>query len=400
MKNTIFIILISLLTPFISMAAGSIGTSGAAFLELTYGSRAKGLGDAFTAGIQDINAFYFNPASLGTLKYPVISIEHQELIVDTRYDVITGAFKIGKGFMAISSSVFWIPPMEKIDINGLSTGYANFVNGTVTVAYGYDFGFIKVGASAKYVYQVIDTAFLQAASFDLGILTGMHLYTPFKAPIKNFWIGFSVLNIGTPVMGTQYTYDLPRQIRLGLFYKLTNWFGIYVDMTESLIQPEDIFDFTYGFDESFNVNLGVEFTYLELLSLRAGYRFNDGGTFTVGLGFNYTVGNVTFIVDAAYGDSGIFGPSYSFNLTFKLIPSVITSEAKDRARRHYNLGIKYYITNDLDAALAEFRKCKFYNPYYKNIDDKIRDLEQLKKLKKENKKLDEELKKKQQNKKN
>ena len=46
-------------------------------------------------------------------------------------------------------------------------------------------------------------------------------------------------------------------------------------------------------------------------------------------------------------------------------------------------GIKYFISNDLDSAIEEFRLCKDYNPYHKDIDKKIKDLEEIKKLKKE-----------------
>ena len=376
-----------------SYASGTAGASGAIFLELGVGSRPLAMAEAFTAEINDINTLYYNPAGLGSLKYPTLSIHHQELILDSRIENITGAFKIGNGFMAISNTVFWVVPFEKIDINGNVVGNVTFVNGAFTIGYGYDFGFMYLGASVKYIYQQIDTLFLSSVGFDIGILKGMYLFSPFETVSKNFHLGLSVLNLGSPALND----PLPTSLRIGLSYKLTKWFGLNIDVSENLIDPTDIYDFIYGFDESFRLYLGAEFNVLDILYLRGGYSFNNGRTFSLGLGFNYVVSNVSFNVDASYADSGVFGPTYSFNLSFKLIPKVITVEDIQTAEEHYKGGIKAFVADDIDAALKEFKKAKDYNPYHKNIDNKIKDIEELKDLKKKNDKLEEEARKNPQN---
>jgi hypothetical protein len=43
-----------------------------------------------------------------------------------------------------------------------------------------------IGASAKYIYQKIDTLFLSSGAIDVGVLKGMYMYSPFDAPIRNF----------------------------------------------------------------------------------------------------------------------------------------------------------------------------------------------------------------------
>jgi hypothetical protein len=53
-------------------AEGSTGTSGADFLELGVGSRPLSMAEAFTAEVGDINSLYYNPAGLGSLRYPVL----------------------------------------------------------------------------------------------------------------------------------------------------------------------------------------------------------------------------------------------------------------------------------------------------------------------------------------
>ncbi len=366
-------------------AAGTVGTSGAGFLEYAIGSRALGMGEAFTAEVEDINSIYFNPAGLGSLKYPQLSVFHHELIEDSRLENLTLCYPIKRGFLGVANSIFWVPAFDKVDINGLNVGDIQFYNGCLTVGYGYDFDYLYVGATAKYIYQRIDTKMVHAFGVDIGILKGLRMWTPFDAPLRNFHIGLSVLNLGTKVMSS----PLPRHIRLGLSYKPLNWLGLNIDLIENCIKADDLLDFTHGFNESFRMNIGLELSYIDLLFIRGGWRFNDTGTYTVGLGFNYVIKNVSFTIDASFADGGDFTPTYSFNISFKLIPKVVTLEDRMTAEDHYKRGIKSYVGDDIEGALKEFQTTRDFNPYHKSIDKKIEDLEEIIELKKLNRIEDE-----------
>lgn len=368
----------------VASAAGSAGTSGADFLEIGVGSRPLGMGEAFTAGTDDINSIYYNPAGLGTIRYPVLSIMHQELILDSRFENISAAFPLFNGFMGVSNSVFWVPPFDKIDVDGNKTGTVNFYNACFTLAYGQSLGFMEVGGSVKYIHQKIDTLTLHSAAVDLGVMKRLYMYSPFDAPIRNFVLGMSLQNIGTKAKDD----ELPRLMRMGASYYPTRWLGLNLDLMQYFIDTSDLYDFTYGFEESLRANLGMELSYFNIIALRAGYRFNDSGTYSLGMGFNYAVKDVGFSIDASYSDTGIFGPVYSFSISFKLIPKIITVEDQLKAEAHYQKAIKYYIANDIDSALDEFRSCRDYNPYHKNVKKKIKDLEYLKELKRQNEELD------------
>jgi len=368
----------------VASAAGSVGTSGADFLEIGVGSRPLGMGEAFTAGTDDINSIYYNPAGLGTIRYPVLSIMHQELILDSRFENISAAFPLFYGFMGVSNSVFWVPPFDKIDVDGNKTGTVNFYNACFTLAYGQSLGFMEVGGSVKYIHQKIDTLTLHSAAVDFGVMKRLYMYSPFDAPIRNFVLGMSLQNIGTKAKDD----ELPRLMRMGASYYPTRWLGLNLDLMQYFIDTSDLYDFTYGFEESLRANLGMELSYFNIIALRAGYRFNDSGTYSLGMGFNYAVKDVGFSIDASYSDTGIFGPVYSFSISFKLIPKVITVEDQLKAEAHYQKAIKYYIANDIDSALDEFRTCRDYNPYHKNVKKKIKDLEYLKELKRQNEELD------------
>ncbi len=373
----------------LAFGAGSAGTSGADFLEIGVGSRPLGMGEAFTAITGDINSIYYNPAGLGTVRYPVLSLMHQELILDSRFDNLSVAIPVYDGFLGLSNSLFWVPPFDRIDIEGNTSGTVKYYNASGTAAYGISLGFMEVGLGIKYVYQKIDTLSIHSAAADIGVLKRMYMYSPFDAPTRNFSVGLLLQNFGTRALDS----PLPRTIRLGAAYSPTKWLTLSADMIESAITASDLYDFTYGFEESFRINTGAEFTYLDLISLRAGYRFNDAGTYSFGMGFNYQVQQVNFNVDASYSDTGIFGPVYSFTVSFKLMLKVITVEDTMEAEKHYQEGIKNYVKKDIDGAINEFEEARRYNRYHKNVGQKIRDLKRLKDLMKESEKLEKELEK-------
>lgn len=368
------------------MAAGTTGVSGADFLELGVGSRSIALGEAYTTGTKDINAIYYNPAAGASLKYPVLSIFHQELLLDSRFENVTGSYPLKDGTLIFGNSLFWVPAFDYIDVDGNKAGEVQFYNGAFTTGYAYDLRFMYVGATTKYVYQRVHDVMYHSIALDLGVMKSFYMYSPFETPIRNFHIGLSVLNLGTQVNDD----PLPRTVHLGASYSLTKWLAFYSDFSENIIESSDLYDFTYGFDQSFRMKWGVELSYQEIVALRAGYKFNDGATYSFGFGFNYAVKNVAFMVDTSYADSGVFGPVYSFNISFKLIPKVITREDVIQAESHYRQGIKSYVADDIDSALEQFKLSRDYNPYHKNIDRKIRDIEELKELKRENQKLYEE----------
>jgi hypothetical protein len=323
------------------------------------------------------------------LRYPVLQIFHNELILDSRFENISVAFPLYSGWMGISNSLFWVPDFDRINIEGKTTGRVRFYNGNFTTGYGYDFGGFYLGGSVKYIYQRIDTLFINSFAVDVGILKGMYLYSPYASPANNFHLGIAILNVGTKAKDD----PLPKMIRIGASYKPTKWLGITVDVTENFIRTSDFYDFLYLFEESFRVNVGVEFNYLELLYGRGGWRFNDAGTYSLGFGFNYAVANTAFSIDTSFSDNGDFGPIYSLGITVKLIPKVVTVEDKIKAEASYRRGLKLFIADDLDSALEAFRTTRDYDPYFKNIDQKIKDLEEIKKLKAQNRELDAELKK-------
>ncbi len=133
-SHKIFFALLGLiLLPALAFAAGTAGTSGAAFLDLGVGSRALGMGEAFTAETNDLSTIYYNPAGLGSMQYPMVSVMHSELAMDSRFENVSFCLPLKEDI--------WEYPipcsgcrLEKIDENGNSAGDVTFMNGAFTAA--------------------------------------------------------------------------------------------------------------------------------------------------------------------------------------------------------------------------------------------------------------------------
>ena len=202
MKILVYIALI-LFPALLIRAEGSRGTAGAQFLEFNVGSRSLGLGEAYTANTEDITGFYYNPASLATLKYPEASFFHQEHITDSRIENISAAIKIKNGYGAFGNTLFWVPSFDKIDIDGNTVGEVDFYNSATYFSYGTEFYNIMLGANVKFIYEKIDTNTYMGAGADLGLMKSFHMYTPFNAPNRNVYLGLSIQNLGTKISDHQ-----------------------------------------------------------------------------------------------------------------------------------------------------------------------------------------------------
>jgi len=83
MKKTVIIFFLSSLVAL----AQSAGSSGLAFLKFGFGARNIAMGDAGSAGSNDLAAMYYNPSRLVSVKGNEVMFMHNEWIQDVRSEV-------------------------------------------------------------------------------------------------------------------------------------------------------------------------------------------------------------------------------------------------------------------------------------------------------------------------
>ena len=78
-------------------------------------------------------------------------------------------------------------------------------------------------------------------------------------------------------------------------------------------------DATHPRDYPEQINVGAEYTLINLVAIRMGYMFNnDENGFTAGFGIQQTIGGISAGIDYAYAPFGIFGNVNRFSIQLSL----------------------------------------------------------------------------------
>lgn len=325
--SILFVLLFSILCSLFSAAYAakihpSAGTTSAAFLKISAGARAVSMAGAFAGVCGDPYAVYWNPAGLACLKKSAnIGFSHNEhfqgmkreflvYTVDGEYfDFIKGK-ALSRGVWGFGLNYFYTPEdmerrsglNESDPLNPISPVEGEFgaYDAALSASYGFEYGNgWKLGATLKFIRQVIDNESGRSAALDLGALKPVKLFG------EDFMSGFAVQNIGPGIKFISERYDLPLVFRAGLSRRIER----------SLI--------AFGVEKSIDnypfLKLGIEQRLSEKLFLRGGYKYrihgNElGAASGLAAGFGFGMGGFNF--DYAFAPYGDLGNSHRFSLSF------------------------------------------------------------------------------------
>ena len=312
------------------------GTSAAAFLSIGQSARAIGMGSAFVSMSGDPSAMYWNPAGIADIDGISLLFDHTNWIADVGYNYFAGAYGIeGLGAIGLSVIVSDIGDMNVTTINqpegtGQTFTATDFaVSLTYAVKLTEDFA---IGFNPKFIYQSIWN--MNASSFAIDI--GVQYRTPFDEMI----LAMSISNFGTkmkldgnttlvlfdsdpnssgnndkiPAYLETNNWALPLIFRVGVGYDPIKSENHKLTLALDALHPSDNYE---------SVNIGAEYTFMDLLSIRGGYQslFLDDAEQTFALGFGIkkqVIGNVTLYFDYAYQDFGRLSniQKFSFKMSF------------------------------------------------------------------------------------
>ncbi len=288
-----FIVLISLLIFMLSLNsyAEKVAQTGCKFLDVGAGARACGMGEAYTVLGQDANALFYNPSGIGKIdKNFDLAVGRTEWIADIEYISVAGVINGGVwgnfGFSVIAPDYGIIQGTRVID-NAQGFEYTDTLDiNAFCAGVGYAREFtdkFTVGAQIKYVAQQLGWNIIETDTVDNEISTlsydfGLLFYPGFKS----FAFGMSVRNFSPRVTYEQIGFEMP----------LTFSLGIGLDALDFLMEEHPNYSFKIGaemlhprdWQEQFH--LGGELGYLDMIFLRAGYKFRyaqEGLNLGVGL---------------------------------------------------------------------------------------------------------------------
>ena len=87
-QGSLLLLLAILLLPSLVFSQAKVGTTGVNFLELGVSARAMGMGEAFTAGVDDASSVYYNPAGLVYVYGREVMLTHIDMPAGINYEFV------------------------------------------------------------------------------------------------------------------------------------------------------------------------------------------------------------------------------------------------------------------------------------------------------------------------
>ncbi len=301
-----------LMLPSLVYSQAKVGTTGLNFLELGVSARAMGMAEAFTAGVTDASAVYYNPAGLPYVYGKEVMFTHISMPAGINYEfaamvfpmesfngvVGIGVYSLNTGDILYTDYFYLMGADNNNDKQYFSAGDFAF-----SVSYGrFLTDKFSIGITAKFIHEGLELETTSGWAADVG--------TCYNSGYRNFKIGMAITNFGP-----DFKYDIAnaRQFPLPMNFK----FGASIDLLNSdshlLILGADG---NHPADNLEKYNFGAEYWFQDKFSLRIGERFNyDSDGLTAGAGLRLPVGEeIELAVDYAYQDFGYLTQVHRFSI--------------------------------------------------------------------------------------
>ncbi len=301
------------------LGAQRAGTSTAQFLKIGVGARATAMGETFVAIANDASALFWNPAGITQFTEDQVIVSHTNWLVDIRHQFLGGVYHLSsQDAIGLSVTVLHMDDMPvTTEVQPFGTGeYFRFGDLAVGLSYSRmltnQFSF---GATIRYIEETMDVLKMRGVTIDVGTyyLTGLGT-SRFSAVVTNF--GNQIKPSGTLLLygGQQVSkfeeYSPPTVFKFGFAFEPINDESNMMTTSIQLNHPND---------NSENLSLGAEYTWLKTFSVRGGYKFNvDEQTFTFGAGVAVPVHTMNLSVDYGYAAFDRLGNVQRISLLVKL----------------------------------------------------------------------------------
>jgi hypothetical protein len=289
MKKTILILVSVILNSqflVINCLAKGIGTSAVATLTQPVSAKVAAMGEAYTAIPGDVAGMHYNPASIAFLKNTAVSMMYERgMAEDTNGSLLFGTHL--RSFSIAASALYYTTgKIELYDSEGTAINKIGQQDMIVTLGAAKQINRIGIGLNVKGISSQIFGEKTTAFAADLG---AQYRIT------KPLTLGIAAQNMGTAIKYIDESESLPQIVRVGAaqtFGSNGSRLTVAVDMPHYIKESD-----TFG-------QLGLDYTWHSLISLRAGYKQSitdssrkDEQKISAGVGFQ--LGN--YGVDYAMG---------------------------------------------------------------------------------------------------
>lgn len=289
-----------------TIAYASSGSEGASFLDIPVGAGPASLGSAYSALANDAYAPIYNPAGLGFLPSAEFTAQHLSYLQSMNYEF--GSFVIPVGHtpdgdkpakaLGISIQYLGSGAIAGTDPAGNPIGDFTANYAAYSLAYGQKLtDKLSLGLTGKAVNATIADVSATAYAVDLGSL--------YQATDK-LKLAATYTNLGSKLTFSRQGDSLPEAFHLGGAYQIQN-------------HLKTTLEGVYSASGLVSGRFGAEWTPIEAISLRAGYRTDTTNQLSAVAGMTLGLGLHVFGQEFAYAwlPYGDLGDTQYFSLLIK-----------------------------------------------------------------------------------
>ncbi len=337
MKRFIPLLLPALLVTqaFAASSITRVGTTAAPFLGIGVGSRAMGMGGAYTSVGEDVSCLYWNPGSAVVLEQSEVLFIQNDYLADTDLNYMAFVTHLGDdSSVGISMTYLDYGEMEVTTLEDQEGTGEFFQASDLALGLTYSLRFtdrFSIGFTGKYVENKIWHEKANAMAFDVG--------TRFRTNFNGMVLGMGIFNYSFQEMEMSGTdllvgHDLnpnqggdnpavPANLDV-LSWSLPVTFRIGVSMyafdnpLHSLLLSADA---SHPVDNSESISLGSEYGFRDRFFVRGGWhqlflKDQEGGA-TLGAGLHLPLASAgKLYIDASWQDFGRLESVVRYSLRF------------------------------------------------------------------------------------
>jgi len=292
------------------------GLTGAAFLKVGVGARQVALGTAVTALTGDVNQMFYNPAGIVmkdeklqaafTYNKWIADIGHSTAAVSYNFEDIgtigVGFITFGLSGIAADRDIPVDPSLAPYQIETVNSATYDYTDMAYQVSFArYVMDNLSLGVTLKGVTEKIDDQSTTAFALDFGSV--------YNIGVLDWTIAARFNNLGSDMKYYDIAFGLPLQFSIGTALAPIKTTNSRILVAFDATKPQDGPLYYFG---------GLEYSFMDMVALRAGYKFNYSGTSeTPGLGTlaaNNTIEGLSLGAGVQYEleGMGVIGVDYSF----------------------------------------------------------------------------------------
>ncbi len=321
----------------LSQNVSKTGTTAADFLEIGVGANATGLGGAFVSIANDASSLYWNAGGIANLIKSEAIIVHTDWIAETNFDyaglaIPLGDFgTIGFSFTSLSMDDMKVRTVELPDGTG---EYFSASDLSIGISYARKLTErFSIGFTVKYIEQNIWHMKSNAFAIDAGTVFKTDLFggMTIGAAISNFGTAMKLegrdaryfIRVDPNKLGSNEriptsieldSWELPLIFQIGVSTNVLEVDNYRLTVATDAIVPNNDYQ---------SVNIGAEFSFMNIVKLRSGYNSlflneAEGGlSFGVGVDSQMLLSIATVNFDYAFRDFGRLNNIHTFSLGVK-----------------------------------------------------------------------------------